>query len=256
MLPIFRMISVGGVLLAITILGLALTPPGVTRARFAAIDAPATGALIDRGTHPEWRQFIIQAALRRADAINELRELPDTAVRLPQIPDVAPPYVPPTFPELSAGKNEKLAGLPAQADGDPRDVTGAIKTAPETIPIEIGETSSIELPAVSPDDRPPAIRMPLSETPEPATRISAVAPVHGVKASEAPRKKEVSRRHFNPAKPESAKQPEPSVPPPFNILQAFFESLLRQPAPEKPAKRAKVHGRAKAAAKATHTAAQ
>ena len=110
MLPIFRTISVGGVLLAIAILGLALTPPGVSHLRMAAIDAPATGALIDRNKHPEWRQFIIQAALRRADAISALRDLPDASTRLPQIPDVAPPYVAPAFPELSSGKSEKIAG--------------------------------------------------------------------------------------------------------------------------------------------------
>ena len=176
MLPIFRTISVGGVLLAIAILGLALTPPGVSHMRMAALDAPATGALIDRNKHPEWRQFIIQAALRRADAINALRDLPDAATRLPQIPDVAPPYAAPVFPELSSGNREKVAGLPEKGAGDQDDITGSIKNEPATIPIEIGETSSAELPAFSPDDKPPAMRMPVSERPEAEAKVSAIEP--------------------------------------------------------------------------------
>jgi hypothetical protein len=247
MLPIFRMISVGGVLLAIAMLGLALTPPDGSHFHFAAIDAPASGALIDRNRHPEWRQFIIQAALRRADAINGLRELPDTAVRLPQIPDLAPPYSPPDFASLSSGEKEKVAGLPAR-DGDDRDdETGAFASAPATIPIEIGEESSTELPAVLSDGRPPPIRMPLNETPAPVAKVSAIEPVESIKAPEAPRKKVALRHHAATAKPEPAIQAPTSVPPPFNILQAIFQSFLNPPVADKPAKSAKTHRKAKTA---------
>jgi hypothetical protein len=233
MLPIFRTISVGGVLLAIAILALALTPPGLSRMRVAAIDAPATGALIDRNKHPEWRQFIIQAALRRADALSALRDLPNRAMPLPQIPDVAPTYEAPVFPKLSTGEKEKVAGLPGQEGGDPDDITGAIKAAPATIPIDIGETSSTELPAFSADDKPPASRMPLSETP--VAKVSAIEPAQPRKRPEAPRKKTVPHRRAAAPKPEASTQTVSPMPPPFNLLQAIFQSFSNQPAAGKPA---------------------
>lgn len=246
MLPIFRTISVGGVLLAIAITALALTPPGVTPMRVTGLDAPASGALIDRNKHPEWRQFIIQAALRRADAINALRDLPDTAVQLPQIPDVAPPYQAPVFSQPAVGETEKVAGLPDKDGGDADDITGSIKPAPATIPIEIGETSSSELPAFSSDDKPPAMRMPLSETPAP--KVSAVEEAEPVKPPEAPRKKEPSRHRAAAAKPQPARTPTPyPVPPPFNILQAILKSILNPQAADKPAAAQATHGRQKPA---------
>ena len=78
MLPILRVIPVGGVLLAITLLLLALNPPGDPRHHPTSMLAPANGVLISRGDHPEWWQFFLQAALRRADELNRLRQLPDT----------------------------------------------------------------------------------------------------------------------------------------------------------------------------------
>ena len=227
MLPIFRTISVGGVFLAIAILGLALTPPGVSKMRMAAVDAPASGALLDRNRHPEWRQFIVQAALRRADAISALRDLPDTAVRLPQIPDVAPPYETPVFPNLSPGETERFVGLPAKDRGDPEDITGTIKPAPAPIPIEIGETSSTELPAFSPDDSPPANRLPRSEMP--AAKVSALEPAPPAKPPQATRKKVAPRHRAAAVKPQTLNPMDYPVPPPFNILQAIFQSFANQP---------------------------
>lgn len=255
MLPIFRTISVGGVLLAIAILGLALTPPGVSPTRMAAISAPATGALIDRNKHPEWRQFIIQAALRRADAISALRDLPDSSTQLPQIPDVAPPYVAPVFPELSSGKREAVAGLPEKDAGDSDDITGSIRNEPATIPIEIGETSSAELPAFSPDDKPPAIRTPMSGKPEPAAKVSATEPAQPIKAPEVLRKRTVTHPRAAAAKPEALTQKDYPVPPPFNILQAIFESILNQPAAGTPTSGGKKRGSARQS-KAVRTVSQ
>lgn len=250
MLPIFRTISVGGVFLAIAILGLALTPPGVSKMRMAALDAPASGALLDRNRHPEWRQFIVQAALRRADAISALRDLPDTAVRLPQIPDVAPPYEVPVFPNLLPGETEKFAGLPGKDGSDPEDITGAIKPAPAPIPIEIGETSSTELPAFSPDDIPPANRMPRSETP--AAKVSTLEPAPPAKAPQVTRKKALPRHRSAAAKPAASTPADYPMPPPFNILQAIFLSFANQPAADKPAGGAVT--RAKASAKVSANA--
>lgn len=230
MLPILRTISVGGVLLAITILGLALTPPGTPPARFVSVDPPARGVLIDQGQHPEWRHFIMQAALRRAGAIDALRELPDTPMRLPRIPDVAPPYMSPVFPEAWSDEISLRAGLPAPGD-HPEEVTGSISAAPAPIPIEIGAPSSTELPAISPDDKPPAIRLPLNEMSAPASapsaKVSVAERTEKIEPQPQARKRSVPHRRTQPAE---AVTPTATLPPPFNILQAIFESLLNQSA--------------------------
>jgi hypothetical protein len=145
MLPILRLIPVGGVLLAIMILVLALSPPGGLHPVLPAANLPARGALMQLREHPEWRQFLILAATRRADELNRLRDLPDTAVRT-----------------ASPKNTRKVAGLPAErADAEPDDETGSISGMPGvTIPIEIGETSSTELPVTAPEEKPPVIRTP------------------------------------------------------------------------------------------------
>ena len=143
MLPILRILPVGGVLLAIMLLVLALNPPDGSRTQMAPSVGPMRGAMIARSEHPEWRQFLMLAAIRRADELNRLRELPDTPTRT----DAAP----------------KVAGLPTgRSDTDPEadDQTGSIVQPPAaTIPIDIGETSSFELPVAAPEEQPPAIRV-------------------------------------------------------------------------------------------------
>jgi hypothetical protein len=219
MLPILRIIPVGGVLLAILILLLALTPPGAARRALPDVVFEARGPLIDRGEHPEWRQFLIRAALQRADELQRLRDLPDTPVvhapeprrapieiviplqppvthteaSVPRTEEVAPAKPPtqetsqadvpaakntaaaePVFIEPAAGEAapainaedapKVIAALPSdRTDGDPdnEDVTGSINDAPgATIPVDIGETSSTELPVAAPEEKPPVIRAP------------------------------------------------------------------------------------------------
>ncbi len=116
MLPILRIIPVGGVLLAIMILVLALSPPGGMNSALTPLALLARGPLLQLGDHPEWRQFLILSAVRRADELNRLRDLPD-------------------------------------------DETGSI-TATATIPIEIGEPSSVELPVTASREMPAAIKTP------------------------------------------------------------------------------------------------
>ena len=144
MLPILRILPVGGVLLAILILVLALEPPGAQR----PVLTPTRGALVDASQHPEWRQFLIQAALRRAEELNRLLDLPDTPTRI-----------------RDAGK---VAGLPAnRSDSDPDDnSTGTISDTPSvTVPVDIGETSLFELPIAVPDEKPPVIKAPQRKAP-------------------------------------------------------------------------------------------
>jgi hypothetical protein len=137
MLPILRIIPVGGVFFAIAIVVLALSPPSGTRTVLSPHVMSARGPLMQLDEHPEWRQFLIQAAARRAEELGKLRELPD------------------------AGRT-KVAGLPLERpDADPDDETGSITVMPTaTIPVDIGETSSTELPVTLPEERPPVMKTP------------------------------------------------------------------------------------------------
>jgi hypothetical protein len=143
MLPILRILPVGGVLLAIFILLLALNPPDGPRAPLNTAMVPARGALVDVGHHPETRQFLIMAALKRADELNKLRELPDTPTR------TAPPPVEPAVIEPAPAADEpKVAGLPADrtdSDPDPEE-PAATETPNVSIPVETGEMSAPNLP--------------------------------------------------------------------------------------------------------------
>jgi hypothetical protein len=262
MLPIFRTISVGGVLLAITILALALSPPGGSHMRLAAAGAPASGALQAQSNHPEWRQFLILAALRRAGELGRLRDLPDTPMQLPEIPAVATDYVPVELPAPTLAETPKdaarTAGLPAaRADADPEEETGSINATPgATIPIEIGEPSSTELPVNPVEDKPPVIGIPLTETPEPidqAPRAMATDTPEPVKPPVERRARSV-QHHRAPARAQAPTSPYANIPPPFNLLQALFDSLLNQP-PPKVATDNKAHVKAKRTA-TIHAAAQ
>jgi hypothetical protein len=145
MLPILRMTSVGLVLLAVAILVLALRPQNTAHARWSATSGSARGALIAQADHPEWRQFLIQSAVQRAGEIQRLRDLPDTPTAKAQ-PE----------PEKAA---PKVAGLPADHDNaDSDEPTGAIPAPAEsTMPMEIGEPSSTELPVAKHEETPPAV---------------------------------------------------------------------------------------------------
>jgi hypothetical protein len=101
MLPIFRLTSVGGVLLAIVILVLALNPPDGSHAPLAP--GGMRGALLQRRDHPEWRQLLILAALQRAEEIRRLRDLPDTIETTLQV-DIGEP----SSTELPVTKREEL----------------------------------------------------------------------------------------------------------------------------------------------------
>jgi hypothetical protein len=141
MLPILRVLPVGGVLLAILILVLALTPPDGFRGPLSSPGVPARGALSDRDRQAETRQFLIHAALKRADQLSRLRDLPDT-------------------PTHSEEPQPQLAGLPAErSDVDPEESGSTNATPAVTIPIEIGGPS-IEVPIPSPQDTPLTVKRP------------------------------------------------------------------------------------------------
>ncbi len=190
MLPILRIIPVGGVFLAIMILVLSLGAPGGSRSGMTSGMLPARGPLLQIDDHPEWRQSLIRAALQRADELNNLRDLRDDPA-----PDTAPDEV-------------KVAGLPVERiDAEPEDVTGTINEAPAaTIPIDIGASSSAELPVITPEDQP-VITIP-----------------ERVKSSIENRRKTVRRvRRAKVARPAP---PAPS----FNLFEAIFGTASTQQA--------------------------
>lgn len=206
MLPLLRIVPVGGVFLAIMIVILALNPPGDTRPPLSRAATSARGALASASDHPEWRQFLIHAAVRRADELERLRELPDTPVRMPEVTIEVPVEAP---PPAAAEEPPKVAGLPVErTDADPEDLTGSISELPGvTIPIEIGEASSTELPVTPPPDTPPVIRMPEQSKPLNESRSKPVQRIRRAKAV---------------AKP----APPPETP---NLFEVFFNSLQGKP---------------------------
>jgi hypothetical protein len=210
MLPILRIIPVGGVSLAIMILVLALNPPGGLRPPLTRAMMPAHGALIARSDHPEWRQWLIIAALRRADALSQLRQLADIPVRSENKPDKAKTENPQKAPEV--------AGVPAnRSDADPEDVTGTVAQSPDAaIPVDIGETSSFELPVIPHEQKPPVILTP--ERSRPPHESLNVAPEPAKPARESQKRTMRHTRHARMA----AKSAEPVQ---FNLLEALFGSF-------------------------------
>jgi hypothetical protein len=211
MLPILRIIPVGGVSLAILILVLALTPPGGSRPPLTPAMMPARGVLITRSNHPEWRQLLIDAALRRAEELSELRLLPDS-----------PP--PSTASERGktqtedAQKQSEVAGVPTnQSDAQPEDATGTIVQSPDAaIPVGVGEASSFELPVTPQEERPPVIRTP--ERRRPSQQSLNVAPEPAKPASQSQKR---SVRHTHHAKV-AARTANPFQ---FNLLELLFGSF-------------------------------
>ena len=131
-LPIFRMTLLGGVLATLALLA-GFLAPGPSRPHLARLEPPARGPLLERADHPEWKQFLVQAAYRRAGELDSLRDLPaDPPKQLAKLPD---------------------RSLDAAADAD---LTGSVTQTPEgAMPVEIGETSATELPIREQELAPP-----------------------------------------------------------------------------------------------------
>jgi hypothetical protein len=144
MLPILRVLHANCVLLAIAILGLALSPPDGSRSNFAPRATSARGALIARADHPEWRQFRMLTAIRRADEIGRLHDLPDRPTRTETAPS---PGMVAELPDKSrkSDTHDSAGAMPADL--------GAV------LPLDVGETSSFELPISQTPAQPPIIRL-------------------------------------------------------------------------------------------------
>jgi len=134
----------GGVLVILALLA-GFTAPGPQ----PYVALLARGSLIETAEHPEWKQLLVQAAYRRADELDRLRDLPNDPVIMQPAPASAEPAP-------AAEQVASLPATPADADNESNDVTGSIDDAPgATIPVEIGEASSIELPLREQELQPP-----------------------------------------------------------------------------------------------------
>lgn len=263
MLPILRILPVGGVILAIAIFFMALSPRHGPQPRLGAPAAGVHGPLADRVDHPEWRQFMMLAALRRAEELARLRDLPDAPVKVEPPPEAAPPAAPASTieaiappeaaPPPEAGRapepapEPKIAALPTTEEETKPDAAVAPAPMPEetaTMTVEIGEASSTELP-VQPREAVAAVNAAPPLPPAPVAHEPAVEPVRQAKAAVEPMRQvkpaakparhikpvrhvkphTIRRRHVaRPRAPRPAGKRDPNN---FNL----FESLFGPPKP-------------------------
>jgi hypothetical protein len=139
MVPFLRTISVGGVFIAFLLGALALTPAGNSRMPLAEI-----GALMrhfDDHELPHWRRFVAEAAFIRAARSQDLRAFVPGA---PKPPDARIAIL-------------RVNNVPGGTRAPRRTLSAA---AEATIPVDIGEASSTELPLRPREEIPLPIRRP------------------------------------------------------------------------------------------------
>ena len=173
MLPILRTTLLGSVVLTLALLaGFAVHEPA--RPHLSHVVAPARGPLIEAAEHPEWKQFLVQAAFRRADELERLRDLPASPMIIEAT--IEPAVIKgenveaPVTPEKTDEPAAQVAAI--APDRDPEvmeDITASIDEKPTGVmPVEIGASSSAELPLTE-QEMPPQARQPetlkLNDTP-------------------------------------------------------------------------------------------
>ena len=149
MLPIFRIVAGGGVFFAILILVLALTPPDRARLPLPQRLVAERGPLIDRDEHPEWRQFLMRAALLRANEIDRLRDLPDAPMHVAPEPTPEPPPKAEPTDDAMAPQPKDAPADPSPTGSLPNEAAAAMATAPRA-------ALFTELSVVLPQRRPEA----------------------------------------------------------------------------------------------------
>lgn len=162
--PILRTSLLGSVLFTLPLLaGFAVHEPA--RPHLNHVVAPARGPLIEAAEHPEWKQFLVQAAFRRADELERLRDLPASPMIIEA--EIEPAVVEAENVEAAVAPErdvEPTAQVAARApERDPEvmeDITASIDEKPTgMLPVEIGASSSAELPLTE-HETLPEVRQP------------------------------------------------------------------------------------------------
>ena len=162
-LPILRTTLLGSVFLTLALLaGFAVQEP--VRPHLSHVVAPARGPLIEANDHPEWKQFLVQAAFRRADELERLRDLPASPMVIEAAIEPAvirTENVEATVAPEKAESAAQVAVLAPERDPDVmEDITASIDEKPTgMLPVEIGASSSAELP-LSEQETLPQVRQP------------------------------------------------------------------------------------------------
>lgn len=162
--PILRTTLLGSVFLTLALLaGFAVQEP--VRPHIGHVVAPARGPLIEANDHPEWKQFLVQAAFRRADELERLRDLPASPMVIEAVIEPAvikTENVEATVnPEKAEQSAAQVAVLAPERDPDVmEDITASIDEKPTgMLPVEIGASSSAELPLTE-QETIPQVRQP------------------------------------------------------------------------------------------------
>ncbi len=135
------------------------------RPQLSHVVAPARGPLIEANEHPEWKQFLVQAAFRRADELERLHDLPASAMTIEAV--IEPAVINAETievmhaPEKADEPPAQVAALAPERDPDViEDITASIDEKPTgMLPVEIGASSSAELPLTEQEVLPP-VRQP------------------------------------------------------------------------------------------------
>jgi len=163
-LPILRTTLLGSVFLTLALLaGFAVHEPA--RPQLSHVVAPARGPLIEANEHPEWKQFLVQAAFRRANELERLRDLPASPMIIEAV--IEPAAVEAenveaaVAPETTDEPTAQVAALAPERDLDViEDITASIDERPTgMMPVEIGASSSAELPLTE-QEMLPQVRQP------------------------------------------------------------------------------------------------
>ena len=203
------------------------------RPHLSHVVAPARGPLIEANEHPEWKQFLVQAAFRRADELERLRDLPASPMIIEAV--IEPAVVQTENVEATVAPkkadDEPTAQVAALApDGDPdvlEDITASIDEQPTgMIPVEIGSSSSAELPLTE-QETLPQVRQPetlkLNDSPSvvPESDIRLAVSVERLPESRPKIEPKLERKRIVRAKKKPPAKPvaEPTVP---DLLSTIF----------------------------------